>query len=123
SWLLAPSASLSPKKSFPTGLSVFLRCCDKNLSELPCRTAEYGWHALRYSEGRGCSLTRYARPSEYLRACHSIEQTSISTKPFRTFPYDCVKHPIPASSRYSGVVVTKTFRNCLVEQQNMGGTP
>ena len=26
------------------------------------------WHALRYSEGRGC---RTSRPSEYLRACHT----------------------------------------------------
>src|SRR5438128_1573348 len=31
-----------------------------------------GWHALRYSEGRGSSQGRHARPSEYLRACHPI---------------------------------------------------
>ena len=32
-----------------------------------------GWHALRYSEGRG-TLARAPRPSEYLRACHPTDR-------------------------------------------------
>ncbi len=30
-----------------------------------------GWHAPRYSEGRG-RMARFSRPSEYLRACHLV---------------------------------------------------
>src|SRR5262245_36859032 len=34
------------------------------------QTKNVGWHALRYSEGRGFSRRQCPRPSEYLRACH-----------------------------------------------------
>ncbi len=36
-----------------------------------------GWHALRYSEGRA-ALASYARPSGYLRACHSRSDIAMS---------------------------------------------
>src|SRR5207245_9317869 len=35
-----------------------------------CHALFLGWHALRYSEGRG-EFAGTARPSEYLRPCHS----------------------------------------------------
>ena len=41
-----------------------VRACRPNGRSLKPRAR---WHALRYSEGRGCGTSR---PSEYLRACH-----------------------------------------------------
>ena len=45
--------------------------------EVVDRSRRVGWHALRYSEGRG-SLARYPRPSEYLRACHAFSRSCLS---------------------------------------------
>jgi len=64
----AGGAKVSAQNQLPRQTIVSPRVQSETIPPRKTGPRPVGWHALRYSEGRGLLLPR---PSEYLRACHT----------------------------------------------------